>query len=68
MAEFSDTSKWSTYAQYRRLLEAAGEVLGRTGGLSMVGKHVSDSVQSPDLSESLAALRPRPRPTPPCRR
>ena len=28
VAELSDTSKWSTYAQYRRLLEAAGEVLG----------------------------------------
>ena len=57
MAELIDATKWSSDAQYRRLLEAAGEVLGGPASLSMVGKHIHDSIQSPELSEHLSAFR-----------
>jgi diguanylate cyclase (GGDEF)-like protein len=57
VAELSDAMKWSNYAQYRRLLEAAGEVLGGPDRLSMVGKHIHDSIQSPEISEHLFAFQ-----------
>jgi diguanylate cyclase (GGDEF)-like protein len=57
VAELIDATKWSSYAQYRRLLEAAGEVLGGPASLSMVGEHIHDSIQSPELSEHLSAFR-----------
>ena len=51
-----DASKWSTYTQFRRLLEGAGEVLGGPDGLFQVGKHIYDSIHSPELSESLSVF------------
>ena len=57
LAELSDATKWSTYAQYRRLLEAASEVLGGPDSLSLVGKHIHDSIQSPEISEHLFAFQ-----------
>ena len=56
IAELSDAATWSTYAQYRRLLEAAGEVLGGPDHLSQVGLHVYDSIQSPELFEALSVF------------
>ena len=57
LAELSDATKWSTYAQYRRLLEAASEVLGGPDSLSLVGKHIHDSIQFPEISEHLFAFQ-----------
>ena len=57
VAELSDTSKWSTYAQYRRLLEALSTVLGGSDILFLVGRSRYDSVQSPELSGSLSIFR-----------
>ncbi len=54
--ELTDATTWSTYAQIRRLLEVAGEVLGGPESLSLIGKHLFDSIQSPEISESLIAF------------
>jgi len=56
VTELVDASKWSTYTQFRRLLEAAGGVLGGPDGLFQVGKHIYDSIHSPELSESLSVF------------
>ena len=56
VTELVDASKWSTYTQFRRLLEGAGEVLGGPDGLFQVGKHIYDSIHSPELSESLSVF------------
>ena len=56
LAELSDATAWSSYAQYRGLLEATGRVLGGPAMLGMVGMHVFDSIQSPDLNDSMTAL------------
>ena len=56
VAELSDASAWSSYTQFRALLEAAGEVLGGADTLFEVGRHIYDSIQSPDFSEAVVAL------------
>jgi diguanylate cyclase (GGDEF)-like protein len=56
LAELSDATAWSSYAQYRGLLEATSRVLGGPAMLGMVGMHVFDSIQSPDLTDSMTAL------------
>jgi diguanylate cyclase (GGDEF)-like protein len=56
MAELTDSNSWSSYAPYRRLLEAAGQVLDGPATLLTVGMHVFDSIQSPEMSEALTSL------------
>ncbi len=56
VATLSDASSWSSYAQFRRLLEATGDALGGPATLSVIGRHVFDRIQSPDLVESLVAM------------
>jgi diguanylate cyclase (GGDEF)-like protein len=56
IADLSDAATWTTYAQFRSLLEAAGEVLGGSEHLSQIGLHVYDSIQSPELFESLSVF------------
>lgn len=56
VAELSDTLTWSTYAQLRRLLEAASALLGGAAALSMVGKHFFDSIQIPEVVASHVTL------------
>ena len=56
VAVLSDATTRSTYGEYRRLLEAASHELGGPDALTGVGAHVFDSVQSPDLSDSMTAL------------
>jgi diguanylate cyclase (GGDEF)-like protein len=46
---------WSSYAQFRRLLESTATVLGGPPTLSLVSLHVFDLIQSPAMAESLAA-------------
>jgi diguanylate cyclase (GGDEF)-like protein len=55
-ATLSDSNTWSSYAQYRRLLEAAGELLGGPDAMAVAGSHTFDSLRSPELTESLRAL------------
>jgi diguanylate cyclase (GGDEF)-like protein len=50
-----DATTWSSYGQYRALLEATSEVLG-AAALVEVANHVYDDIQSAELSESLSAL------------
>jgi hypothetical protein len=55
-AELSDLNTWSSYAQYRRLLEATGAVLGGPDTLATVGRHTFDSLRVPEWTETLRAL------------
>jgi diguanylate cyclase (GGDEF)-like protein len=52
----SDVSTWSSYAQFRSLLEATGEATGGLSTFSEIGQRVFNSIQSPELVESLSAL------------
>jgi diguanylate cyclase (GGDEF)-like protein len=55
--ELCDVNAWSSYRQYRNLLEATGKVLG--GGpeaLTAVGLHTLDTIRNPELMETLRAL------------
>ncbi len=56
LAVLGDATTRSSYGEYRRLLEATGHVLGGPAALSTIGAHVFDSIQSPDLSDSMTAL------------
>jgi diguanylate cyclase (GGDEF)-like protein len=56
LAELSDATKRSSYPQYRRLLEATGRELGGAAMLGLVGAHVFDAIQSPDLSDAMTSL------------
>ena len=47
---------WSSYAQFRRLLEATASVLDGLTTLTHVSDHVFDANQSPELSGSLTSL------------
>jgi diguanylate cyclase (GGDEF)-like protein len=47
---------WSSYTQYRRLLEATGKELGGPAKLASVGRHVFDLMQSPAFAESLVEM------------
>jgi diguanylate cyclase (GGDEF)-like protein len=47
---------WSSYAQFRRLLEATASVLDGLTTLIHVSDHVFDSNQSPELSGSMTSL------------
>ncbi len=49
-------ASWSSYAQFRRLLEATGSVLDGLTTLARVCDHVFDSHQSPELSDSMSSL------------
>ena len=49
-------ASWSSYAQFRRLLEATGSVLDGLTTLARVSDHVFDSHQSPELSDSMSSL------------
>ena len=55
-AELADPNTWSSYVQYRRLLEATGAELGGSGALAMIGRHAFDSIRSPELPETLRRL------------
>ncbi len=49
-----DTAGWSSYDQFRRLLEATGAVVNEP--LSCIGRHVPESDDSADLMGMLASL------------
>jgi hypothetical protein len=55
-AELADPNTWSSYTQYRRLLEATGQVLGGVDALANVGRRAFDSIRSPELVENLRRL------------
>ena len=52
----SDPMVWSTYGQFRKLLEAAATVLGGLERLGDVGAHVYDELTEHDYVEMLQAL------------
>jgi hypothetical protein len=54
--ELGRATTWSSYAQFRRLLEAAGSVCDGLTTLAQVSAHVFDLNQSPELTESLSSL------------
>ena len=56
ISEVTDSNSWSSYAQYRRLLEAVGSVLDGPRTLSLIGSHIFDSIRTPEIASSLAAL------------
>ncbi len=56
LAVLGDATTRSSYGEYRRLLEATSHVLGGPAALAKVGAHVFDSIQSPDLADSMTAL------------
>jgi diguanylate cyclase (GGDEF)-like protein len=56
LQELTSGTTWSSYAQFRRLLESTGNLLDGLATLSEVGRHVFDLIQTPALSESLSAL------------
>jgi diguanylate cyclase (GGDEF)-like protein len=47
--ELADESSWSTYAEFRRLLEAAALVLGDRSRLALVGPHATGEISTPEL-------------------
>jgi diguanylate cyclase (GGDEF)-like protein len=51
-----DVNTWSTYQQYRRLLEATSEVLGGPAALAAAGSHAFDAIRNPETMETLRAL------------
>jgi diguanylate cyclase (GGDEF)-like protein len=56
LASLRSGTTWSSYEQFRRMLESTAKVLGGPQTLALVGRHVFDVIQSPALSESLAAM------------
>ena len=52
----SDDNGWSSYQQYRRLLEATAGVLGGSAGLAIAGSRVFESIGSVETVETLRAL------------
>jgi len=52
----NDAGSWSSYAQYRGLVESMSAILGGPSIMAEVGHHAFDSIESPELSEALAAL------------
>jgi diguanylate cyclase (GGDEF)-like protein len=55
-AAVADASSWSSYAQYRSLLEATGAELDGLTTLSAIGQHVYDVILSPEMAEAMSAL------------
>jgi hypothetical protein len=51
-----DTGTWSSYAQFRALLESTGAAIGGPSALTLVGRQVFGTIRSPDLAEALVAL------------
>jgi hypothetical protein len=49
-----DAAVWSSYDQFRRLLEATSAVVNEP--LSCIGRHIHESADSPDLMGMLASL------------
>jgi diguanylate cyclase (GGDEF)-like protein len=56
MEVLCDASGWSSYDQYRRLLEATARELGGVAKLKDIGQSVYDVMLSPDLAEAMSAL------------
>jgi diguanylate cyclase (GGDEF)-like protein len=52
----SDEATWSTYDQFRRLLEATADALGGLPELRAIGLHSFESLAIPDYTELLQAL------------
>jgi diguanylate cyclase (GGDEF)-like protein len=52
----SDVNSWTSYRQYRRLLEATGAVVRGPAPLADVGSHVFDAIRHPELMEILRSL------------
>ena len=52
----SDVNAWSSYGQYRRLLEATGRLLGGPDALKTVGSHAFDSIRNSEMTETFRAL------------
>jgi len=55
-AELMDDGTWSTYDQFRRLLEASAEVLGGTDELRNIGRSMFTELSDHDYMEILQAL------------
>ena len=56
IADLRDVTTWSSYHQYRRLFEAAGQVLGGWAAVAAVGSHPFDTLRNPESIETLRAL------------
>ena len=56
VAELTDPIAWSSYSQFRNLLEATAEVLGGPEALDEIGRYSFDAVTSPELLERVLAL------------
>jgi diguanylate cyclase (GGDEF)-like protein len=52
----SDEATWSTYEQFRSLLEATAETLGGVDQLRAIGLHSFEAMAIPDYAEMLQAL------------
>src|SRR5258708_7026504 len=52
----SDEATWSTYDQFRRLLEATADAMGGLPELRAIGLHSFESLAIPDYTELLQAL------------
>jgi diguanylate cyclase (GGDEF)-like protein len=55
-ATLCDANTWSSYGQYRRLLEAVGVALGGPAELATIGRHVFDAMRNPELIETLRRM------------
>jgi diguanylate cyclase (GGDEF)-like protein len=56
VAQLMDPSEWSSYGEFRRLLEATKAVLGGPDALDEIGRYSFDAVTSPELLERVLAL------------
>ena len=56
LATVDDASGWSTYAQYRKLLEAIAQELHGLTTVAGIGEHVYDVMLAPDLAEAMSSL------------
>jgi diguanylate cyclase (GGDEF)-like protein len=56
VVELMESSTWSTYSEFRRLLEATNAVLGGPEALDDIGRYSFDAVTSPELLERVLAL------------
>jgi diguanylate cyclase (GGDEF)-like protein len=54
--DLMDTGQWSSYWEFRRLLEATNTVLGGPEALDDVGRYSFDAVTSPELLDRVLAL------------
>jgi diguanylate cyclase (GGDEF)-like protein len=54
--ELTDATAWSSYSEFRRLLEATATVLGGPEVLDEIGRYSFDAVTSPELLERVLAV------------